>query len=119
MEKAEGGLSTLPGLAGLRSGGEDDALLQDLRRIIGFVSILETALAGNDRDPGDAGGPEAGTGPSAGRPAQAADPGARLSDLREDNPGPTLERDRLLEAAPETEDGCFRTPAALGKGGAP
>lgn len=35
------------------------------------------------------------------------------SVTRADEVGPTLERDRALENAPETEDGCFKVPAVL------
>ena len=37
--------------------------------------------------------------------------------LREDEPGPTLERDEVLAAAPAVEDGRFRVPRILAEEG--
>ncbi len=35
--------------------------------------------------------------------------------LRADEPGPALERDEILAAAPAAEDGMFRVPPVLGE----
>ncbi len=35
------------------------------------------------------------------------------SVMREDEARPPLEREKVLENAPDTEDGCFRVPAVL------
>ncbi len=39
------------------------------------------------------------------------------SVMREDESRPPMERDRILENASETEDGCFRVPAVLDQDG--
>jgi aspartyl-tRNA(Asn)/glutamyl-tRNA(Gln) amidotransferase subunit C len=36
--------------------------------------------------------------------------------LRADEPGPALDRDEVLAAAPRAEDGMFRVPPVLGEG---
>lgn len=44
-----------------------------------------------------------------------AHPLALASSLRPDEPGPTLDRDEVLDAAPQAEDGRFRVPTILGE----
>ena len=39
--------------------------------------------------------------------------GSREEPLRDDEPTPSLERDRVLEGAPQTGEGLFRVPKVL------
>lgn len=71
---------------------ECDALTGDLERIVAYVAAID-ALE-----------------PEGGR----AEPPAEPSPLRQDEPGASIARDALLDAAPEAGEGGFSVPEFMG-----
>jgi aspartyl-tRNA(Asn)/glutamyl-tRNA(Gln) amidotransferase subunit C len=79
-------------LARLRLGDDEaEAIAGELGRIVEFVRAVQTAEAGDT------------VGSTAPRPAT----------LRSDEAAPGLERDRVLEGAPDVADGSFVVPRVI------